>query len=209
MLVALSVSTALNRKGQHLLRFSEIAVVLVHLDHVASGCDFIRLVYDFRYGADVANPQISTPARSDWLGNAGPSGQSLPPAPSRERYQEYKLAPVEALAAIPNTLSDAEAGPVLCAEVTTFNALRHSGASPGDLVAVQGVGGLGHLGIQFANKFGLKVAAIGRGSENAALARRLGASVYIDRKTTNVVKELQKLGVSVSPRAKLSHRWRE
>jgi D-arabinose 1-dehydrogenase-like Zn-dependent alcohol dehydrogenase len=109
-------------------------------------------------------------------------------------YQQYMLAPVEALAALPNTLSDAEAGPMLCAGVTTFNALRHSGASPGDLVAVQGVGGLGHLGIQFANKFGFKVAAIGRGSENAALARRLGASVYIDSKTTNVVEELQKLG---------------
>jgi D-arabinose 1-dehydrogenase-like Zn-dependent alcohol dehydrogenase len=109
-------------------------------------------------------------------------------------YQQYMLAPVEALAAIPNTLSDAEAGPMLCAGVTTFNALRHSGASPGDLVAVQGVGGLGHLGIQFANKFGFKVAAIGRGSENAALARKLGASVYIDSKTTNVAEELQKLG---------------
>jgi len=109
-------------------------------------------------------------------------------------YQQYMLAPVEALAAIPNTLSDAEAGPMLCAGVTTFNALRHSGASPGDLVAVQGVGGLGHLGIQFASKFGLKVAAIGRGSENAPLARKLGASLYIDSKTTNVAEELQKLG---------------
>jgi D-arabinose 1-dehydrogenase-like Zn-dependent alcohol dehydrogenase len=64
------------------------------------------------------------------------------------------VAPVEALAAIPDTLSDAEAGPLLCAGVTTFNPLRHSGASPGSLVAVQGIGGLGHLGIQFANKFG-------------------------------------------------------
>src|SRR5690348_1867158 len=109
-------------------------------------------------------------------------------------YQEYMVAPVEALAAIPNTLSDAEAGPLLCAGVTTFNGLRHSGASPGDLVAVQGVGGLGHLGIQFANKFGYKVAAIGRGPENAMLAKKLGASVYIDSQSMNAAQELQKLG---------------
>ena len=109
-------------------------------------------------------------------------------------YQQYMVAPVEALAAIPDTLSDAEAGPLLCAGVTTFNALRHSGASPGSLVAVQGVGGLGHLGIQFANKFGYKVAAIGRGPENSVLAKKLGASVYIDSKEVNAAAELQKLG---------------
>src|SRR5580704_14656546 len=79
-------------------------------------------------------------------------------------YQQYMVAPVQALTAIPETLSDADAAPLLCAGVTTFNALRHSGASPGDLVAVLGIGGLGHLGVQFANKFGYKVAAIGRGS---------------------------------------------
>ena len=90
-------------------------------------------------------------------------------------YQQYMVAPVEALVAIPDSLSDVEAAPLLCAGITTYNALRHSGALPGDLVAVQGIGGLGHLGIQFANKFGYKVAAIGRGSENAALAKKLGA----------------------------------
>ena len=79
-------------------------------------------------------------------------------------YQQYMVAPVEALVAVPESLSDVEAAPLLCAGITTFNALRHSGALPGDLVAVQGIGGLGHLGIQFANKFGYKVAAIGRGS---------------------------------------------
>jgi D-arabinose 1-dehydrogenase-like Zn-dependent alcohol dehydrogenase len=109
-------------------------------------------------------------------------------------YQEYMVAPVEALAAIPDSLSDVEAAPLLCAGITTFNSLRHSGAVPGDLVAVQGIGGLGHLGIQFANKFGYKVAAIGRGPENEALARKLGASVYIDSKATDAAKELQKLG---------------
>ena len=109
-------------------------------------------------------------------------------------YQQYMVAPVEALVAIPEGLSDAEAAPLLCAGITTFNALRHSDAMPSDLVAVQGVGGLGHLGIQFANKFGYRVAAIGRGSENAALAKKLGASVYIDSQSTNAAQELQKLG---------------
>jgi D-arabinose 1-dehydrogenase-like Zn-dependent alcohol dehydrogenase len=109
-------------------------------------------------------------------------------------YQQYMVAPVEALTAMPEGLDDAEAAPLLCAGITTFNALRHSGAMPGDLVAVLGIGGLGHLGIQFANKFGYKVAAIGRGSENAALAKKLGASVYIDNKATNAAEELQKLG---------------
>src|SRR5207247_820625 len=109
-------------------------------------------------------------------------------------YQEYMVAPVEALAAIPDILSAVEAAPLLCAGITTYNSLRHSGALPGDLVAVQGIGGLGHLGIQFANKFGYKVAAIGRGSENAALAKKLGASLYIDSKATNAAQELQKLG---------------
>jgi D-arabinose 1-dehydrogenase-like Zn-dependent alcohol dehydrogenase len=109
-------------------------------------------------------------------------------------YQQYMVAPVEALAAIPESLSDVEAAPLLCAGITTFNALRHSGALPSDLVAVQGIGGLGHLGIQFASKFGYKVAAIGRGPDNAALAKKLGASVYIDSASTNAAQELQKLG---------------
>jgi D-arabinose 1-dehydrogenase-like Zn-dependent alcohol dehydrogenase len=109
-------------------------------------------------------------------------------------YQQYMVAPVEALTAMPEGLSDVEAAPLLCAGITTFNALRHSGAFPGDLVAVVGVGGLGHLGIQFANKFGYKVAAVGRGSESAPLARKLGASVYIDNKATNPAEALQKLG---------------
>jgi len=109
-------------------------------------------------------------------------------------YQQYMVAPVEALTTMPESLSDAEAAPLLCAGITTFNALRHSGARPGDLVAVLGIGGLGHLGIQFANKFGYKVAAIGRGSENAALAKKLGANLYIDNKVTNAAEALQKLG---------------
>jgi D-arabinose 1-dehydrogenase-like Zn-dependent alcohol dehydrogenase len=109
-------------------------------------------------------------------------------------YQQYMVAPVEALTAIPESLSDAEAAPLLCAGITTYNALRHSGATPGDLVAVLGIGGLGHLGIQFANKFGYKVVAIGRGSESEALAKKLGASMYIDNKVKNAAEELQKLG---------------
>jgi D-arabinose 1-dehydrogenase-like Zn-dependent alcohol dehydrogenase len=109
-------------------------------------------------------------------------------------YQQYMVAPEEALVAIPDSLSDVEAAPLLCAGITTYNALRHSGALPGDLVAVQGIGGLGHLGVQFANKFGYKVAAIGRGPENAPLAKKLGATLYIDSKATKPAEELQKLG---------------
>jgi len=109
-------------------------------------------------------------------------------------YQQYMVAPAEAVTAMPEGLSDAEAAPLLCAGITTYNALRHSGAVPGDLVAVLGIGGLGHLGIQFANKFGYKVAAVGRGSESAALAKKLGASVYIDNKVANPAEELQKMG---------------
>jgi D-arabinose 1-dehydrogenase-like Zn-dependent alcohol dehydrogenase len=101
---------------------------------------------------------------------------------------------MEALVAIPDSLSDVEAAPLLCAGITTYNALRHSGALPGDLVAIEGIGGLGHLGIQFANKFGYKVAAIGHSPENAALAKKLGASVYIDSKSTNAAEALRKLG---------------
>jgi D-arabinose 1-dehydrogenase-like Zn-dependent alcohol dehydrogenase len=109
-------------------------------------------------------------------------------------YQQYMVAPVEALAAVPESLESAEAAPLLCAGITTYNALRHSGAMPGDLVAVQGIGGLGHLGVQFANKFGYKVAAIGRGRDNAALAEKLGANVYIDSSVGDAAQQLQKLG---------------
>jgi D-arabinose 1-dehydrogenase-like Zn-dependent alcohol dehydrogenase len=109
-------------------------------------------------------------------------------------YQEYMLAPVEALAAIPDSLNAAEAAPLLCAGITTFNALRHSGAHPGDLVAVLGVGGLGHLGIQFASKLGYRVAAIGRGAEDAPLAKKLGASFYIDSRAERSAEALRRQG---------------
>src|SRR5207302_2650542 len=109
-------------------------------------------------------------------------------------YQEYMVAPVEALAQMPESLDAAEAAPLMCAGVTTFNSLRHSGALPSDLVAVQGIGGLGHLGIQCAKTFGYRVVAIGRGPENSALAKKLGASVYIDSTAKNPAEELKKLG---------------
>src|SRR5207245_9884771 len=109
-------------------------------------------------------------------------------------YQEYMLAPVEALARMPESLDAAEAAPLMCAGITTFNALRRNGALPSDLVAVQGIGGLGHLGVQFAKKFGYRVAAVGRGPDNAALAKKLGAEVYIDSAATDPAAELQKLG---------------
>ncbi len=109
-------------------------------------------------------------------------------------YQEYMLAPAEALVSIPESLSDIDAAPLLCAGSATFNALRRSGALPGELVAVQGIGGLGHLGIQFANKFGYTVAAVGRGSRIERLALKLGADTYIDSNEKNAAEELQKLG---------------
>jgi D-arabinose 1-dehydrogenase-like Zn-dependent alcohol dehydrogenase len=109
-------------------------------------------------------------------------------------YQQFMIAPVEALVTVPDGLAAAEAAPLLCAGLTTFNSLRHSGALPGALVAVQGIGGLGHLAIQYGAKFGYKVVAIGRGPENVAVAKKLGASAYIDSRATNADEELQKLG---------------
>src|SRR5262245_3538665 len=95
-------------------------------------------------------------------------------------YSDYMVAPASALAAVPDGLSAEEAGPLMCAGLTTFNALRNSGARAGDLVAVLGLGGLGHLGVQFASKMGFKTVAIARGSDKETLARELGAQYYID-----------------------------
>ena len=96
-------------------------------------------------------------------------------------YAQYMIARSEAVAAIPDALSPVEAAPILCAGVTTFNSLRHSGAKAGDLVAVQGLGGLGHLGVQFASKMGYRTVAIGRGQDKEALALKLGAARYLDK----------------------------
>jgi D-arabinose 1-dehydrogenase-like Zn-dependent alcohol dehydrogenase len=122
-------------------------------------------------------------------------------------YQELMVAPVEAVARLPESLEAAEAAPLMCAGVTTFNALRHSGAGPGDLVAIQGIGGLGHLGLQFARKSGYRVAAIGRGAQTQVLAKQLGADHYIDSAAGDPATELHKLGgaraiVATAPSAK-------
>jgi alcohol dehydrogenase len=109
-------------------------------------------------------------------------------------YAEYMLAPISALALVPDDLSPVDAAPLLCAGVTTFNCLRNSGAGPGDLVAVVGIGGLGHLAVQFAAKMGCKTVAIARGKDEEALARQLGAHYHIDNKTQDPAAELQKLG---------------
>jgi D-arabinose 1-dehydrogenase-like Zn-dependent alcohol dehydrogenase len=109
-------------------------------------------------------------------------------------YADYMIVPFEALAAVPDDLSSEDAAPLLCAGITTFNALRNSGLRAGDLVAVLGIGGLGHLGIQFAAKMGCNTVAIARGTDKEALARKLGAHHYIDSKTQNVAEELTKLG---------------
>jgi D-arabinose 1-dehydrogenase-like Zn-dependent alcohol dehydrogenase len=109
-------------------------------------------------------------------------------------YADYMVAPAEALALAPQELTPVEVGPLMCAGVTTYNALRNSGARAGDLVAVLGVGGLGHLGVQFAVKMGFKTVAIARGKDKEPLAKQLGAHVYIDSATQNVAEELMKLG---------------
>jgi D-arabinose 1-dehydrogenase-like Zn-dependent alcohol dehydrogenase len=109
-------------------------------------------------------------------------------------YAEYMIAHQSALALIPDELSAVEAGPLVCAGVTTFNSLRNSGARPGELVAVLGLGGLGHLGVQFAARMGFLTVAVARGEDKGPLAARLGAHHYIDSRAQNVAEELTKLG---------------
>jgi len=109
-------------------------------------------------------------------------------------YADYVIAPANALALVPDELSDVDAAPLMCAGVTTFNSLRHSGARLGDTVAILGIGGLGHLGVQFAAKSGFHTVAIARGQDKAALAKQLGAHDYIDSAAQDPAAELQKLG---------------
>jgi D-arabinose 1-dehydrogenase-like Zn-dependent alcohol dehydrogenase len=109
-------------------------------------------------------------------------------------YAEYMIAPATAVARFPDALPPIESAPLLCAGITTFNALRNSGAGPGEVVAVQGLGGLGHLGVQFAAKMGFNTVAVARGPDKAAFARELGASSYIDSESEDAAAELQKLG---------------
>jgi D-arabinose 1-dehydrogenase-like Zn-dependent alcohol dehydrogenase len=109
-------------------------------------------------------------------------------------YAEYMIARAETLAAVPDELSAEEAAPLMCAGVTTFNCLRNTGARAGDVVAIHGLGGLGHLGVQFAAKMGFKTIAIARGQDKEELARELGASHYIDSQSQDPAAELKKLG---------------
>ena len=109
-------------------------------------------------------------------------------------YADYVIAPANALALVPDDLSDVDAAPLLCAGITTFNALRNSGARPGDTVAILGIGGLGHLAVQYAVKSGYRTVAIARGEDKGPLAKQLGAHIYIDTTIQDPAKELQKLG---------------
>jgi D-arabinose 1-dehydrogenase-like Zn-dependent alcohol dehydrogenase len=109
-------------------------------------------------------------------------------------YSEYMVAPAQTLAAIPDGLTPEEAAPLMCAGITTFNALRHSGALPGDLVAIQAIGGLGHLALQYASKFGYRTVAISRGDDAKDLALKLGAHAYINSDSTDPAEELQRMG---------------
>ena len=122
-------------------------------------------------------------------------------------YAEYMIAPAAALAAIPDELPAEEAGPFMCAGVTVYNALRNSGARGGEVVAVHGIGGLGHLGVQYSRQMGFETVAIGRGKDKEELARKLGAHHYIDTNAADAVAELQKLGgacviLATAPNAK-------
>jgi len=122
-------------------------------------------------------------------------------------YAEYMVAPAAALAAVPDELPAQEAGPFMCAGVTVFNALRNSGARSGDVVAVHGIGGLGHLGVQYARQMGFMTVAVGRGKDKEPLARKLGAHRYIDSDAGDAAAELQKLGgarviLATAPNAK-------
>jgi len=109
-------------------------------------------------------------------------------------YADYLVAPAIAVALVPDDLAPVEAAPLMCAGITTFNALRNSGARPGDLVAVLGLGGLGHLGVQYAVKMGFKTVGIARGADKAPLAKQLGAHHYIDSQAQDPAAELQKMG---------------
>ncbi|MGA8621993.1 MAG: alcohol dehydrogenase catalytic domain-containing protein [Candidatus Sulfotelmatobacter sp.] len=109
-------------------------------------------------------------------------------------YAEYMVVPAEAVALMPDDLPAAEAAPLLCAGITVYNSLRHSGAHAGELVAVQGIGGLGHLGIQYARQMGFHTVAIGRGKDKQPLARKLGAHEYVDTNAGPPAEALQKLG---------------
>src|SRR5260370_14959411 len=120
---------------------------------------------------------------------------------------EYVVAPAEAVAVVPDDLAAAEAGPLMCAGITVYNALRNSGARGGDIVAVHGIGGLGHLGVQYARRMGFHTVALGRGKDKEALAKKLGAHRYIDTEASEAGTELQKLGgarviLATAPNAK-------
>jgi D-arabinose 1-dehydrogenase-like Zn-dependent alcohol dehydrogenase len=109
-------------------------------------------------------------------------------------YSDYVIVPHETVALVPDELSATEAAPLMCAGITTYNALRNSGARPGDVVAILGIGGLGHLGIQFASKMGFRTIAIARGKDEENLVKKLGARQYIDNRSQNAVEELNRLG---------------
>ncbi|WP_254510093.1 alcohol dehydrogenase [Anatilimnocola floriformis] len=120
-------------------------------------------------------------------------------------YADYMLAPVTALAMVPQELSPLDAAPLMCAGLTTFNALRNSGAGPGEVVAILGIGGLGHLGVQYAAKMGFQTVAIARGQDKAPLAKQLGAVHYIDSQNSDPAEELQKLGGAKAIIATVTH----
>ena len=109
-------------------------------------------------------------------------------------YAEYTIAPQDALAQIPGSMAMEEAGPMMCAGITSFNALRHSGARPGDTVAIHGIGGLGHLAVQFADKMGFRTIAVNRGRAKEQLAHELGADHYVDSEDGSAGEAISRIG---------------
>lgn len=161
---------------------------------VAAGDEVVRWSVGDRVGAGWHGGhcfECEPCRRGDFQGceNAGITGLTFDGG-----YAEYATIPAEALAAIPESLDAVDAAPLLCAGITTFNALRNTGAGPGDLVAVQGIGGLGHLGVQYAHRMGFETVAVSRSSDKRDLAKELGADHFLDASETDPAERLQELG---------------
>ena len=178
------------------VRVKVLACGLCHGDvMVKNGGHYPGLAYPRIPGHEVigviekTGPGVSGFATGQRVGVGWPAGITYDGG-----FAEYMITGAQELVLIPEELKEAEAAPLLCAGVTTFEALKNSGAKPGDVIAIQGIGGLGHLAVQYAKKMGFKTVAISRGAAKKELAERLGAQVYIDTENTDAAKELQKLG---------------
>lgn len=182
------------REGQ--VRVQVLACGVCHGDAIVKeGGPFANIEYPRIPGHEVIGiidklgPYVSAYSAGQRVGVGWPAGISYDGG-----YAEYLVTQADQLIMIPDELNEIEGAPLLCAGSTTFDALRNSGARPGDVVAIQGIGGLGHLAVQYAKRMGFLTVALSRGSDKKELAYKLGAQVYIDTQNSDVVQELQKLG---------------